>query len=68
MVQPELISLIKSNGFDAIVFKESRETLKELGVNPSINAYTYMVFDPSKIKIIPNAFNTMDDLFNYISN
>lgn len=64
--QPEIVEAIKEEGFDSVIFVESRATKKALGVNPKEHAATYAVFKPQDIHIVRDALVNMEDLYNHI--
>lgn len=65
MDQPEIVNLIKQNGYDSVVFSESPQTKRELGVSSSIKANTYLVFEPSKLKV-KRKLKTKEELLKFL--
>tara|TARA_R110000868_G_scaffold12456_25_gene59639 strand:+ start:2213 stop:2392 length:180 start_codon:yes stop_codon:yes gene_type:complete len=55
---------IKQLGYDSVKFKEASNIVKMID-DPS--AFTYMVFNPSDLKI-NKSVNTLQDLFSFLKN
>lgn len=59
--QPEFVDAVKAQGYDAVRFLESADTVKSLGMARK-GEVTVAVFDPSRLHIAPPARGTLASL------
>lgn len=58
----KFVEKIVSSGYDSVKFKEEASVVKMTGDQSS---YTYMIFDPSKLKVV-SSINTLQDFYTYL--
>lgn len=59
--QPEFVDAVKAQGFDAIRFLESADTVRSLGL-PRKGMVTVAVFDPARLHVVPPARGSLASL------